>query len=45
MSEFVFKSFEEMTPEDYAEIGFKSGLEIHQQLLTEKKIVLPVPSW
>ena len=44
MSEFVFKPFEEMTPADYAEIGFKSGLEIHQQLLTEKKLFCRCPA-
>lgn len=44
MSEFVFKPFEEMTPEDYAVVGFKSGLEIHQQLLTEKKLFCRCPA-
>lgn len=39
-----FKSFEEMRPEDYAAIGFKSGLEIHQQLLTEKKLFCRCPA-
>lgn len=38
MKKFTFKPFEEMTPEDYSYIGFKSGLEVHQQLLTEKKL-------
>ena len=28
----------EATQEDYNRIGFKSGLEVHQQLLTEKKL-------
>ncbi len=42
--DFVFKSYEEMKPEDYAIIGFKSGLEIHQQLLTEKKLFCRCPA-
>jgi len=33
-----------MTEEDYSTIGFKSGLEIHQQLLTEKKLFCRCPS-
>ncbi len=44
MSDFLFKPFDEMTPDDYAEIGFKSGLEIHQQLLTEKKLFCRCPA-
>jgi glutamyl-tRNA(Gln) amidotransferase subunit E len=44
MDDFEFKPFEEMTPEDYARIGFKSGLEIHQQLLTEKKLFCRCPA-
>jgi glutamyl-tRNA(Gln) amidotransferase subunit E len=44
MSDFLFKPFEEMTDADYAEIGFKSGLEIHQQLLTEKKLFCRCPA-
>jgi glutamyl-tRNA(Gln) amidotransferase subunit E len=44
MSEFQFKPFDEMTPEDYAEIGFKSGLEVHQQLLTERKLFCRCPA-
>lgn len=38
MKKFTFKPFDEMTPEDYKEIGFMSGLEVHQQLKTEKKL-------
>jgi glutamyl-tRNA(Gln) amidotransferase subunit E len=34
---------EDMTPEDYQAIGMKSGLEIHQQLLTEKKLFCRCP--
>ena len=33
-----------MTPEDYTAIGLRSGLEIHQQLLTEKKIFCRCPA-
>lgn len=44
MREFEFKPFEEMTPEDYAQVGFKSGLEVHQQLLTEKKLFCRCPA-
>ncbi|MFC2131108.1 Glu-tRNA(Gln) amidotransferase subunit GatE [Bacteroidota bacterium] len=44
MVEFQFKLFEEMTADDYAEVGFKSGLEIHQQLLTEKKLFCRCPA-
>jgi len=42
--DFLFKPFAEMTPEDYAAVGFKSGLEIHQQLLTEKKLFCRCPA-
>lgn len=41
---FAFKPFDEMTPDDYAAIGLKSGLEIHQQLLTEKKLFCRCPA-
>jgi glutamyl-tRNA(Gln) amidotransferase subunit E len=44
LKKFVFKPFEEMTETDYSNIGFKSGLEIHQQLLTEKKLFCRCPS-
>jgi glutamyl-tRNA(Gln) amidotransferase subunit E len=39
-----FKPFEQMTPEDYANIGLKCGLEIHQQLLTERKLFCRCPA-
>ena len=42
--DFVFKPFDKMTPADYASIGFKSGLEIHQQLLTQKKLFCRCPA-
>ncbi|MDP2207569.1 MAG: Glu-tRNA(Gln) amidotransferase subunit GatE [Bacteroidota bacterium] len=44
MHEFKFKPFSEMTESDYATVGFKSGLEIHQQLLTEKKLFCRCPA-
>ena len=33
-----------MTEKDYQTVGFKSGLEIHQQLLTEKKLFCRCPA-
>ena len=39
-----FKSFLEMTDQDYADLGLQVGLEIHQQLLTEKKLFCRCPS-
>lgn len=44
MYDFKFKPFDEMTPEDYARVGFKSGLEVHQQLLTDKKLFCRCPA-
>jgi len=41
---FQFKPFAEMTEADYAEVGFRSGLEIHQQLLTAKKLFCRCPA-
>jgi glutamyl-tRNA(Gln) amidotransferase subunit E len=38
------KPFSEMTGNDYAALGFKSGLEIHQQLLTSKKLFCRCPA-
>ena len=40
----LLKPFEEMTEADYARIGLKAGLEIHQQLLTEKKLFCRCPA-
>lgn len=44
MYDFIFKPFKEMTEADYERVGFKSGLEIHQQLLTEKKLFCRCPA-
>lgn len=44
MRKFRFKPFEEMTEKDYETVGFKSGLEVHQQLLTEKKLFCRCPA-
>jgi len=44
MKEFIFKPFGEMTEADYRTVGFKSGLEIHQQLLTDKKLFCRCPA-
>jgi glutamyl-tRNA(Gln) amidotransferase subunit E len=44
VSDILFKPFEDMTPEDYAAVGFRSGLEIHQQILTEKKLFCRCPA-
>jgi glutamyl-tRNA(Gln) amidotransferase subunit E len=41
---FLFKPFADMTEADYAEVGFRSGLEIHQQLLTAKKLFCRCPA-
>jgi glutamyl-tRNA(Gln) amidotransferase subunit E len=42
--DFQLKPFPEMTGADYQEIGFRSGIEIHQQLLTEKKLFCRCPA-
>lgn len=44
MYDFIFKPFSEMTEEDYKTVGFKSGLEIHQQLYTDKKLFCRCPA-
>ena len=40
----LLKPFNEMTAEDYADLGMKAGLEIHQQLFTEKKLFCHCPA-
>jgi len=35
---------DEATPKDYAKMGFKSGLEVHQQLKTEEKLFCRCPA-
>src|SRR5512147_2726152 len=40
----TIKPFAEMSPADYAELGFMSGLEIHQQLLTDRKLFCRCPA-
>ncbi len=42
--DFEFKPFDRMTPEDYALLGFRSGLEIHQQLKTRRKLFCRCPA-
>ncbi|MDZ7859363.1 MAG: Glu-tRNA(Gln) amidotransferase subunit GatE [Candidatus Krumholzibacteriota bacterium] len=37
------KTLDETTDEDYSKLGLKSGLEIHQQLSTEKKLFCRCP--
>ncbi|MDL1892484.1 Glu-tRNA(Gln) amidotransferase GatDE subunit E, partial [Sphingobacteriales bacterium CHB3] len=44
MHDFLFKPFHDMTESDYAAVGFTSGLEIHQQLLTSKKLFCRCPA-
>jgi glutamyl-tRNA(Gln) amidotransferase subunit E len=44
MYDFQYKPFEEMTDADYEHVGFMSGLEVHQQLLTEKKLFCRCPA-
>ena len=39
-----FKPFDQMTAEDYAAIDLKVGLEVHQQLLTERKLFCRCPA-
>ena len=41
---FTFKPFDQMTSEDYQRVGFRSGLEIHQQLKTKRKLFCRCPA-
>lgn len=41
---YLFKPFPEMTEKDYETVGFKSGLEVHQQLLTDRKLFCRCPA-
>jgi glutamyl-tRNA(Gln) amidotransferase subunit E len=44
MKEYIFKPFASMKEADYETVGFKSGLEVHQQLLTVKKLFCRCPA-
>jgi glutamyl-tRNA(Gln) amidotransferase subunit E len=42
--DFPDRPFHEMRPADYAELGFLSGLEVHQQLMTRTKLFCRCPA-
>ena len=44
MKSIGYVSRKKAKPEDYKRIGFKSGLEVHQQLKTEKKLFCRCPA-
>jgi glutamyl-tRNA(Gln) amidotransferase subunit E len=44
MSTLLFKDFGEITENDYRAIGFRAGLEIHQQLDTRQKLFCRCPA-
>jgi len=39
-----YKDIKDCTPQDYQALGFKCGLEVHQQLLTDKKLFCRCPA-
>ncbi len=40
----ILKPFHKMTPDDYADIGLRCGLEVHRQLLTARKLFCHCPA-
>lgn len=42
--DFPDRDLGELTPDDYAALGFMCGLEVHQQLLTESKLFCRCPA-
>ncbi len=44
MTNVPFKEFEEITDDDYRKLGFRAGIEIHQQLDTKNKLFCRCPS-
>jgi len=42
--DFPYREWGELTPADYGTLGFMCGLEIHQQILTERKLFCRCPA-